>query len=160
MITIITGKVNAGKTTYMQHLYANKKKGDGFVSVKVFENNQHTGYDLHHLKTKNTKPFIRKKTKLPQNWQEIFKIGDYSFSKDGFAFAKDIIRNTAEEPVFIDEIGPLEIFQKSGFYSLLKERLNSDLYITLREHLYDDFLKSFAITRKINKITIKQTRNE
>jgi len=155
MLTIITGKINAGKTTYMKRLYEKTQKGDGFISVKVYKNNQHTGYNLHHLKTKDIKPFIRKKSKLPPLWQEIFDIADYSFSKDGFAFAKNIIRNTTEEPIFIDEIGPLEIIHRSGFYYLLTEQLNRDLYITLREHLYENFLKTFTIQQDFNKITIE-----
>ena len=155
MLNIVTGKINSGKTTYLKKLYETTQKGDGFLCLKFFDEETHIGYDLFHLVSGERVPFIRLKTNLPKDWYEIFEIGKYSFSKEGFEFAKNIIKNAKEEPLYIDEIGPLEINQQSGFYELLKTQMNKELYITVREDLYVKFLRTFDITQKINKITIE-----
>jgi len=155
MITIITGKKNSGKTTYLKTHYKKTQKGDGFLSIKRFENDEFIGYDLLHLKTNELISFIRMKNILPNDWIEIFDIGIFSFSKEGFKFAKNILENTKDEPIFIDEIGPIEILEQKGFYNLLKQNLDKELYVTVRELLYEEFLRTFDITKNINKITIE-----
>ena len=155
MINIIIGKKNSGKTTYLKNHYEKSQKGDGFLCIKHFENEEFTGYDILHLKTSEQISFIRIKDNLPKNWTEIYKIGIFSFSKEGFEFAKNILDNTKNEPIFIDEIGLLEIIHKKGFYDLLKQNLDKEIYITVRDSLYKDLLRTFSITQKTNKITIK-----
>lgn len=155
MINIITGKIDSGKTTYLKNLYDKSHKGDGFICMKYFEGNTHLGYDLLHLKSEKQKPFIRLKTNIDNNWHQIFEIGKYSFSEEGFYFACKIIADISDKPIFIDEIGPLEIIQKSGFYDLLEKQLDKEIYITVRGDLYTGFLKTFNITQNINKITIE-----
>ncbi len=152
---VITGNKNSGKTTYLKNLYENTLKGDGFLCIKHFEKKNFIGYDLLHLKTNEQMSFIRMKENLPIDWNEIFEIGIFSFSKEGLEYAKNIIENTKKEPIFIDEIGPLEILKKKGFYELMKLNLGKELYITVREALFDEMLKTFNITKNINKITIK-----
>ncbi len=154
MINIVTGNKNTGKTTYLKKLYEKTQKGDGFLCTKHFEKNNFIGYDLLHLKTSEHIQFIRIKTKLPSNWIEKYEIGIFSFSEQGFDFAENIIKNLIEEPVFIDEIGPLEILEQKGFYALMNNLLDKKIYLTVRESLYDELLKTFNINQKINKITI------
>ncbi len=155
MLTIITGKINSGKTTRMKSLYDQNKKGDGLLSVKAYEADQHIGYNLSHLKSGNQKPFIRLKNNLPEDWLPIFQVGKYSFSKSGLDFASEILTNITETPIYIDEIGPLEIHYHKGFYHSLNDLLNKDLVISLRDSLYNDFFKTFTINQLIHKITIE-----
>lgn len=155
MINIVTGNKNSGKTTYLKNLYDKTQKGNGFLCVKYHQENEFNGYNLLHLKSGEKMPFIRLKTKLPINWTEKYEIGFFSFSNEGFQFAENSIANITEEPIFIDEIGPLEIIYKKGFYDLLKQNLDKELYITVRKSLYKELLKTFNITQNINKITIK-----
>ncbi|MBN2279194.1 MAG: hypothetical protein JXQ65_01295 [Candidatus Marinimicrobia bacterium] len=160
MITIVTGKINSGKTRYLQNLYENTPKGDGFITLKHFEKDPiirdetFLGYNIFHLKTGTTVPFIRIRSHFPAGWNEIFKFGIYSFSREGFEFAKIIYQNIEEEPFFIDEVGPLEIELNSGFYEIIKQNINKELIITIRTHLYEEFLKTFPIEQKINKIIL------
>ena len=37
MITIVTGKINEGKTTLLKQIYDDRKQGDGFVSIKKMD---------------------------------------------------------------------------------------------------------------------------
>ncbi len=157
MINIIKGNSNSGKTRYLKNLYKETPKGDGVLSLKYYEKDEFLGYNLFHLKTGKQKPFIRLKTKLPENWAEKYKTGKYSFSMSGFQFAEEILRNIDEAPVYIDEIGPLEIMQRKGFYQIVKNLLDRDIeiFLTVRDSLFDKLIATFSITGKTKIIIIK-----
>ncbi len=157
MINIIKGNSNSGKTRYLKNLYKETPKGDGVLSLKYYEKDEFLGYNLLHLKTGEQKPFIRLKTKLPENWAGKHETGKYSFSLDGFQFAENILRNIDEAPIYIDEIGPLEIMQKEGFYQIVKDLLNKnmEIFLTVRDSLFDELIAVFSITEKIKTTIIK-----
>ena len=157
MITIITGEIDSGKTSYLKKLYEKDSKGDGILSLKHYEADRCIGYDLFHLKSKEQVVFIRLKSQLLGSWNEKLKIGKYSFSCEGFAFAEKVLKNIDEGPVYIDEIGPLEILDKKGFYKRLKELINQniDLFITIRSTLIDALHDEFELNGKTNIITLK-----
>jgi nucleoside-triphosphatase THEP1 len=149
MIYIVTSGINEGKTRKMEAIYREIKKGDGWVSKKVFVNGQFIGYEIMRLSTNGKLPLAYKKEYIPSGWQEIYSIGPYLFSKQAFEFAKKIIEEMISiniEPVFIDEIGPLEL-QGKGFCPLLEQILKTqkDLYIAVRSHCVDDVIKKFNI---------------
>jgi nucleoside-triphosphatase THEP1 len=136
MINIITGKVNTGKTRFLQELYEREKHGDGVVSVKYFEKGIHRGYDLRHLKSGKEKPFIR----LREDIREDCRVwGKYAFLPEAFDFADRILKNKGPGPAFIDEIGPLEVLKKQGFYPLLPDlfRREKEIWLSVREALLE-----------------------
>lgn len=51
------------------------------------------------------------------------------------------------EPIFIDEVGPLEIVEQKGFYEILKQvlKLKREVYISIRNELVDELIKDFKI---------------
>ncbi|MBN2780828.1 MAG: hypothetical protein JXR21_02555 [Candidatus Marinimicrobia bacterium] len=155
MIRIITGNINSGKTAYLRRLYAASQKGDGILSVKYFVDGVFAGYDLLHLKSGEQRPFIRLKDEIPEGWTEIFTTGKYSFSEEGFRFAETLLQNTTEAPVYIDEIGPLEIERKEGFYHLLKTFADTgrDLILSVRESMLDEMIRMFFYDKEIEIIT-------
>ncbi len=157
MITIITGTIDSGKTRYLKKHFEKYAKGDGILSLKHYENGFLLGYDLFHLKSGKQTTFIRLKTQLPENWKEQYTVGKFSFSKGGFIFADRVLRNMETGPVYIDEIGPLEILDKKGFYNRLKELVdqNIDLLITIRSSLIDALHDEFELNGKTNIITLK-----
>ena len=97
------------------------------------------------------------KTQLPKKWEEKHNIGKFSFSEEGFIFAEEVLNNIETGPVYIDEIGPLEIWGKEGFYNILKELISkhTDLFLSLRGSLIDDFRNELGLNEKINIITLK-----
>ncbi len=157
MITIITGEIDSGKTNYLKKLYEKDGKGDGILSLKHYEADRCIGYDLFHLKSGEQTAFIRLKTQLPENWEEQYDIGKFSFSKEGFVFINKVLQNMETEPMYIDEIGPLEMLDKKGFYERLKELINQniDLFITIRSTLIDALHDEFGLNGKTNIITLK-----
>jgi nucleoside-triphosphatase THEP1 len=134
-----------------------KRGGDGFICVKVFDKNIFQGYDLVRLTTGESTPFARKNDTIPGDWNEIYRFGVFSFSGHAFTVADRIIAEIIKdgtEPIFIDEVGPLEIVERKGFYELLKRvlKLKREVYISIRNELVDELIKEF----KINEPQITQ----
>jgi len=149
MIYIITGGIDEGKTREIEAFYRLKKKGDGWISRKVFINEEFAGYEIQRLSTNEKKPLAYKKEYVPPGWDETYSIGPFCFSRRAFEFAGKIIDEIIEKninPVFIDEIGPLEL-QGKGFCPMLEKILKTpkDVYIVVRSHCVDDVIKKFNI---------------
>lgn len=143
MIYLITGDINTGKTTQMLELFKEHPRGDGFVCPKVFENKQFVRYDIRHLQSGHSMPFVYPVDSVPENWNEQIRYGKYTFSRQAFSFAESITRKCLKNhtfPFFLDEIGPLELDFHEGFYSILKKILSQDidLYISIRKSRMND----------------------
>ena len=156
MVTVLKGGINQGKTTKILAIYNRKKSGDGFVTRKVFEKGFFIGYEIVRLSSMESKPFIFKTGYEPGHWVEDFKYGPFTFSKEAIVFAESImdeIIKSGTDPIYIDEVGPVEL-QGKGFHKSLKMALESgrNLFVTVREACVDDVLKLF----KINDYEINQ----
>ncbi len=150
MVNIVTCGINQGKTCKMLSIYAETLCGDGFVTQKLFNKETFCGYEILHLKTGESMPFICFKQHIPIYWNEELQFGRFSFSKDGFAFAQGIIRNILQKgmsPIYIDEIGPVEL-TGNGFCQILKTTLNRnrDLFISVRISCVEDVIRAFNIS--------------
>lgn len=149
---MITGEINEGKTGEMISIYQDqyKKKGDGFISKKIFiDDRNFSGYEIVRLSTNEKIPLAYHSQYVPPSCDEIYTCGPFHFSKAAIIFAENIIDDIIArniEPVFIDEIGPLELGDK-GFASLLIKTLKTrkDVYITVRNHCIEDVVKKFNI---------------
>ena len=157
MVYIITGGIDEGKTREIEAIYRQLKKGDGWVSRKIFLNEEFIGYEIQRLSTNEKLPLAYKKEYVPSGWDEIYAIGPFRFSRRAFEFAGKIIDEIIEKninPVFIDEIGPLEL-QGKGFCPMLEKilKIQRDVYIVVRRHCVDDVVNRFEIKNyKIIKI--------
>ncbi len=150
MVTLIVGPINSGKTTQMAALHR-EKGGDGVLCPKFMESGVHRGYDLVHLATGETLPFARFSDSLPKNWHEAFTFGPYSFSTRGQEKAAEIIEKAIEagiSPIFIDEIGPVEL-QGQGFAPLLRRLLQGeqDTIVSVRDFLLEQIINFFEIKK-------------
>ncbi len=154
-VTIITGEMDAGKTTELIQLYEGLPAGtaDGFASIKVFsEQGAFAGYDLKRLATGETLPFIRlSKSDEAQIQKESFGFDRFTFLRQPLAAAEQAIRDILSAPlirtVLLDEIGPVEL-QGNGFCRALKMLLASDkdLYLCINKKNLDPVAKKFGIT--------------
>lgn len=149
MVHIITGGIDEGKTRKIETIYRQMKKGDGWVSRKIFLNEEFIGYEILRLSTNEKLPLAYKKEYLPSGWDEIYAIGLFRFSRRAFEFAGKIIDEIIEKninPVFIDEIGPLEL-QGKGFCPMLERILKTqkDVYIVVRSHCVEAVVNRFEI---------------
>lgn len=149
MVYIVTGGINQGKTTMLLSIYHKIRRGDGLINKKVFMEGTNIGQEIVRLSTGERQYFSFKEGFIPKDWNEECRYGPYSFSEEGFAFARSIVLNTIRdriEPVFIDELGPLELEGK-GFHNiflmLMKEA--KDVYVVIRESCVLMAIKEFSI---------------
>ena len=162
MIYIISGAVNEGKTRKMASIYNKLKQGDGFLSKKIFAGPGHktfTGYEITRLATGQSMPLAYKAGHIPARWDELTTCGPYCFSKAAVAFAHRIIDDIIDRatgPVFIDEIGPLELTGK-GFAPLFKKALQTreDIYVSVRNSCVAGVIEKFRI-RDYEIIKVKE----
>ena len=150
-VKIITGSRDSGKTLKIQELYRSAGAGDGFVSLKCMQEKIVTGYDLMRLDTGEKWPLARRKDIVPVTWDEINVKGSFSFSEKGIAAADDIIDDLLRrsiEPVFMDEIGRLEL-QGGGFQGALKRLIGSGLscVISVRKNCLYEVIRDFSISQ-------------
>jgi nucleoside-triphosphatase THEP1 len=156
MIYLITGGINSGKTTKMQELFKQNPQGDGFVCPKVFDNGRFIRYDIRHLQSGKTLPFVYPADSIPENWDEQLRYGKFTFSAQAFSFADTIadqsVRNHIS-PFFLDEIGPLELDLHEGFYAMFRKILfqDIDLYVSIRKSRIND-LTDYSDMEKMHTI--------
>ena len=150
---IITGKIDAGKTTFVKKLIENLKlkniKIGGIYSQKVIENNERIGYDLFDIQTNKSEIFLRKN--INEN-SEI--IGIFSIFPRALEFGIKSLNpenNKDNQLVIIDEIGNLELSGK-GWAKSLEELLKSQknhLLIVVREDLIEKVFEKCNIKNYI-----------
>jgi nucleoside-triphosphatase THEP1 len=149
MIYIITGPIGSGKSSRLVEIYNNIGGGDGFYNQRMFENGACIGQNLTELKSGDSAPLTRIIGHVPLNWNEAYRYKNYSFSFDGFKFAEKIIEKALKTslPVFIDEIGPLEL-RKKGLYNSFAKLLRSDknIYAVIRDACLEKALAKFHIS--------------
>ncbi len=148
-INIITGGINTGKTKKLLSTYHEIGQGDGFIIFKVFDGGLYIGQRIMRLSTSESENFSFKEGFIPINWDEEYRYDVYSFSKKGLMFAHKTISDILErgiDPVFIDEIGPLEL-QKKGFFNIFRAliKMEKDIYVTVRSSCVENVIKEFKI---------------
>lgn len=146
IIDILTGQVQAGKTTLLRKITFELKKRNfsigGFLSLSVHDDNEVTGYDLFDLKEETRYPFLRKQG--DKDWE---KIGPYFFIPEALEQAKRIIFAAEHMDIcFVDEVGPYELEGK-GLWPALLAALKYPfprLFLTVRAKLCDAFLEKLG----------------
>lgn len=149
MVWIISGRTNDGKTEKIESIFK-KKGGDGIVSKKIFKNATFIGYEIQRLSTKKRLPLACFKGCEISQWDEVFTFRRFSFSSKAFLYAKDVCDEILQKnisPIYIDEIGPIELNNR-GFASFLKKALESkrEVYLTVRKWLVSEIIEIFAIS--------------
>ncbi len=152
-ISIVTGPVHSGKTTFLQKFIAEKKNVAGIISPVIKE-------------TRFFQNILNKEIKSMETTFDdptALQIGRFHFSKAAFDWASVAIEKacrTQTEIIVIDEIGPLEL-QDNGFAKLLrnillKEDFQGELILVVREQILDEVLLYFNIKKEnVNVINWK-----
>ena len=150
MVTIVTGPINTGKTTWLIKDFNSRENADGFACKKLRINDEHIGYELVHLSTGETCHFISKINHIPADWNEAFRLGmHYSFNQEGFSFADKICDEALAKGVscfYLDEVAHLEL-KGQGFADILRRILAADidLILVVREALVEKICQAFGI---------------
>lgn len=157
MIHIVTGNINSGKTTTLTNLYLERHEGDGFVSVKRMHYNTVHGYDLMRLSDQHTRRFVIHQDYWTGQDEIECQIGPYLFFADIVEAVDEQVKawiETGVSPIFLDEIGMLELHDKC-FAKALKRCIENDVetYITVRQDLVDDVIRVFDI-QEVDRIPL------
>lgn len=149
LIHIICGEINSGKTAKLKSIYDAEKKGDGFIARKVFRDSLFTGYEIVRLSTGESVVQSLKSEFFPQHETPVYTRGPYSFFREGFSFADDIIDEIIIKgisPAFIDEIGPIEL-QGGGHHNRFEKLIRTDraIYFTVRDWCLEKVISFYSI---------------
>jgi nucleoside-triphosphatase THEP1 len=140
MITIVTGDINAYKTTYVEHLMIGRTQADGILSKKRFCGDRFDGYDVQHVSSGLRANFLSLST--PSH----AKIGGFYVQEEGLEWAKALIRKAIDERklVVIDELGQAELFGRAFYEELmLVFDEEADALLVIRKRLLDQFQEKF-----------------
>ena len=167
MITIITGDRGIGKTSFLLRISKDIKKHDkniyGILSTPLFNNkNIKNGFSAMDLYSDEKWELARidKDMKGPT-------YGPYHFSTAGFSRANETLRLSLCKKnalIIIDEIGPLELTHKQGFYDSLTMLHQSDLsnriYLVIRPELIEEFARRFIGDNQYRIFTINEENRD
>ena len=131
MITIVTGKQNEGKTTLLEKIYQENKKGDGFVSVKKMDGPRVHSFTATKLSSMEQKVLLLHEHFYMDSFVNAGKMGPYYINLLTITWIeKSIIKMIEEkiEPIYLDEVGMFEI-RGYGYDRILKKMIESDLDI-------------------------------
>ncbi len=149
MVYLITGKMNAGKTSRTIEMANKISSSDGFVSLKTMNHDEVVQFELMQLSTKEIKILAINQPFYNNQFDAKVTLGTYYFDELVFEWAlksiKKMIKNKISS-IFLDEVGMLEI-KESGFYKSILMLLKSqcDCYFTIRDQFIPLFIEKFKI---------------
>lgn len=149
MITIVTGKINSGKTTTMLKHYQTHQQGDGFVSIKHMNHGDVDFYTMRRLSNGEERVLlIHEKSALFESPSSV-NIGPYHVVQSTIQWVENEMRDMISKkisPLYLDEIGSLELNQQ-GFHPVLVDMLDSSLNLVLviRDRFVDDVIKDYNL---------------
>jgi nucleoside-triphosphatase THEP1 len=141
VITILTGPIGGGKTTFLRsvviRLGVEQIPFDGYLSERVLEGGELRGYDLTDLRTGVRLPFLRRSG--PREWPAV---GQFVMDPNGLAAAERIIaRGLPADLLILDELGRLES-EGRGVWPVACPVLadpRRDSLVVIREGLLDSY---------------------
>ena len=149
MVHIVTGKINSGKTGKLAAICQFERRGDGFVSVKEMADGISVRYLAMRLSTMEERPLLAREGYFPQGFDPVQEIGPYRMSQTTLRWIETEIGKMLEtgvEPIYLDEIGPLEL-EGGGFAPILARCLErgTELYLSVRRDFVEAVLGRFGI---------------
>lgn len=149
MVTIVTGKIDSGKTTTLLKHHEVTLSGDGFVAIKKTQDKNIYGFNLMRLSNKNELLWMVHQQYYHEDFKRAAKFGPYYLNLDLLGLVEivaDELIASRISPIYLDEVGVLEL-NGGGYHNTLKKIIESglDLVIAVREDLVQPVVKYFAI---------------
>jgi nucleoside-triphosphatase THEP1 len=148
---ILTGKIGAGKTTACRKV-AQKAAGmglfaGGILTPPIFDGGKKTGFYAEDLQTGER--WVLGTRNFGSGIQGPV-YGIYRFSIEGFKKAYGVLKSAVVsrcDLIVLDEIGPLEIVHKRGFWRILEplfDQKNAYLLLVVRPSLMEEVTRMLA----------------
>lgn len=149
MVHIVTGKINSGKTGKLAAICQFERRGDGFVSVKEMADGVPVRYLAMRLSTMEERPLLAREGHYPESFDPVQEIGPYRMSGKVLQWIETEIGKMLDdgvEPIYLDEIGPLEL-EGGGFAPILSRCLlrGTELYLSVRRDFVEAVVTRFGI---------------
>ncbi|MBU1093714.1 MAG: hypothetical protein KKH01_04550 [Firmicutes bacterium] len=149
MITIVTGKINEGKTTKLKALYHEHKIGDGFASIKKMDGSNVHSFTAIRLATQEQKLLLLHENYFSESFIIAGKVGPYFINLFTLSWVEKSIERIIEEkiePIYLDEIGVFEL-RGYGYDQIFRKMIDSklDLVITTRIDHLDEVIKHYEL---------------
>jgi nucleoside-triphosphatase THEP1 len=157
-ITIVTGPIDSGKTSWCAEFAAAHPGCAGLLLLKVYRQGERIGYDAHRLPSAppfsagERVPFARSGGQEPSGWVSAERIGIFSISATGLRAGNAWLVQAAQtaEHIIIDEIGPLELAGGGllpGFRAALSAPVHKSLTIVIRNTSIEAVCRRFGISK-------------
>jgi len=151
-ITIVTGPIDSGKTSWCRELAAANPRCRGLLLLKVYLQGERIGYDALRLPEGDPLPFTRVGGQEPPDWIAAERVGPFSISAAALRAANAWLTEAAARPelIIVDEVGPLELAGgglSPGLRSVLASTLSRKVYVVIRGDCVEAACRSFDITR-------------
>jgi nucleoside-triphosphatase THEP1 len=150
-LTIVTGPIDSGKTTWCRQLAAANPGCAGVLLLKVYLHEQRIGYDARCLPHGDPLPFARIAGHETEDWVVGERIGPFSMSAAGLQSANAWLCEAAARSgdIIIDEVGPLELGgggMSVGLRAVLASPLRRKLYVVIRHDCLEAACEHFGIS--------------
>jgi len=151
-ITIVTGPIDSGKTTWCRELAAANPGCAGLLLLKVYLQGERIGYDALRLPAGDPLPFARIGRQEPPDWIVAERVGPFSISAAALRAANAWLTEAAARPalIIVDEVGPLELAGgglSPGLRAVLASSLSRKVYVVIRGDCVEAACRSLGITR-------------
>jgi nucleoside-triphosphatase THEP1 len=159
VVTILTGPVGGGKTTFLKSTVARLEERrisfDGYLSERIMDGGTVAGYTLLDLRSGDRCSFLRREGPPDRP-----TAGPYAMNPDGLAAAEKIIgRCASSELLVLDELGRLELERKGvwpGAGPILTDDRRASL-VVIRETLLDSYLSGPLTDRPVRIVACSKS---
>lgn len=137
-VIIVQGKLDGGKTTYMNRLSGELLDVDGIITIKDAERRS---YFFHEVSTRLNYMGLSADMILSEE-----RFGRYFVSRSAFERASEYLLSRTNSNILLDEVGKIEILG-GGFADALRKLLKRDitLYIAVRDDFVQGVIDAFGI---------------
>lgn len=162
MITILTGPIGGGKTSYLKSAIIRiRDRGlpvEGYLSERIMEGTTVSGYDLVNLGTGKHHRLLRRSA-----GSRSAAVGPFDINPKGFAAARAIIeRSDPSGLLVLDELGRLELEGK-GVWPAADPVLGDNrrrVLVVIRESLLDEYQIRFrTAARPVAVIRLPESKD-
>lgn len=143
-LIVLTGEIGSGKTQVLEKIiHALQKEGikvGGFYQKRILEKAETIGYDFIEVGTDRQVEFLRK------NGNSSHQVGKYKINTEVFPIGQEILINSTQKVVVVDEIGKMENNGEGwaeAFENLLQHS-HSLVIASFRKGFFTELLKRFG----------------
>jgi len=126
-----------------------EKGGDGFIMLKTMEENTVRSYHALRLSTGEKRLLVLRAGYEHQSFEEETRIGPYRFERSTLKWIRNTMKalmTTQEAPLFLDEVGILELHDQ-GFSDILRKlsKYDKPIYLSIRDTLVQKIIAQYNL---------------